>query len=91
MLLDNLALILLDLNKEIKEKTQIEGALVLQSDGENHVITLLSSVVWSSEIEKQMEDIPPLEEIKLNERENFEEHLRHLVRDQVNLINSIQL
>ena len=95
--LNMLALMLSDLNKEISYKTSEEGppdnkpALTLCSDGDNHSIYFYSELIWCSLIQRQMESIPTEIELSLNERKNFEAHLRLLIGDQINKIKNLEM
>lgn len=95
--LDNVALIISDLNKEISYKTSEDGppdnkpALILSTDGDNHSIWFYNELIWDSLTEKNMDPIPVEVEMDLNERRNFEAHLRLLIGDQVNKIKNLEM
>lgn len=96
--LNMLGLLISDLNKEICYKMGEDGLydpslkhLSLSSDGEDHCILLLDEFIWCSKLEKEMEDIPIETEMSLNERENFEVHLRLLINDKINKIKNLEM
>lgn len=96
--LDNIALILSDLNRELAYKASEnnpgnEGKkyLTLLSDGDNHSIWMTGIEIWNSLTEKELENIPIEKELILNEREHFEAHLRSLIMDAVNMMNKIEM
>lgn len=95
--LNMLSIIIEELNTEIHYKISethdapIEDFLSLLSTGDEHGIMFLGQIIWSSELEKQNEDIPIRIEIDLNERSKFESHLRLLVNDKLNILKSLEL
>jgi hypothetical protein len=96
--LDNIAMILSDLNRELAYKSSENNPgneekkfLTLISDGDNHSIWLTGMEIWNSRTEKELENIPLEKEIILNEREHFEAHIRCLIMDAVNVLNKIEM
>lgn len=94
--LNMLGMLISDLNKEILYKVTeeleiptITKFIFLHSDGDNHKIFFLDEVIWDSEVEKNFENIPIEKDIELNERENFEKHLRNLINDRVEIVKNI--
>lgn len=100
IVLDNIIQIIADLNRELNYKinSNLKGGIeseynfiILASDGDDHTIQFLGEILWSSELEKQMEDIKPEQELRLNERKYFEPHLRRLINQKINMFQDIQL
>lgn len=96
--LNMLGILILDLNKEISYKLGEDSVydpslklLSLCSDGEDHCILMLNETLWSSKLEKELENIPVEAEMHLNERENFEVHLRMLINDKINRIKNLEV
>ncbi len=93
-----LGILITDLNKEISYKLGEESVydptlklLSLHSDGEDHCILILNETLWSSKLEKELESIPVEKEMNLNERENFEAHLRLLINDKINNLKNLEM
>jgi len=98
LILDNVAEILQDLNKELRfkfsENTPQEPNRIwvhLETDGEVHRIIFLGKVIWDSAVEKSLEDIPPEMEMKLNERHRFEKHIKMLINDELAIFSNVQV
>lgn len=96
--LDNISLILSDLNGEISYKISENESeqpnrkfLTLLSDGDNHKILLLNQEIWCSKLEIELENIPTEVELTLNERKNFEKHLRLLINDKINSLKNLEM
>ncbi len=96
--LDMLSMLIEDLNKEINYKMGEyslipEGTrlLHLSSDGSHHGIYFLGDIIYSTALEKQYEKIPVEKDIVLNERNNFENHLRNLINDKINMLKNLEL
>lgn len=96
--LDNLGLILSDLNDEVSYKAaennpSLEGQslLTLVSDGKTHRILFQKTVIWCSQLRQEMENLTPEQEMTLNERENFEKHLRVLINDHIGTLNNVSM
>lgn len=89
-----------ELNKQIKYQVSggvnvpmylIKNFIAINSDGENHAIYFLGSKLWSTDQEKNLENVPAELEIELNTKENFESFLRSLIQAEVNAISHIDL
>lgn len=87
-----------DLNKELVYKAGEIGPvpegrkfLSILTDGEDHKILLFDIQVYSTALEKQMENIPLREDMLLNEREHFEPYLRALINDELEIIKNLEL
>jgi hypothetical protein len=96
--LDMIGMLISDMNREIHYKlteNQLLNSdlkpLSLNSDGDNHLILFLGDILWSSQIEKNFENIPLREELTLNERKNFEKHLRLLINDRILQIKNLEM
>lgn len=86
-----------DLNKELLykagETTPLDPntrMLALSTDGSDHRIYFLGMQVYSTKIERDYESIPPEVDMTLNERINFEPHLRQLINDQLDILKNIR-
>ena len=94
-----LTVLLCDLNKEInyqlseKEPCLFNEAggdyLQLSNDGSDIKIYFLGSLLYSSKMEKELENIPVEKQLDLNEREKFELHIRILIMDKINFIKDL--
>lgn len=95
--LDNIALIINDLNREMIYKISEnrsefnEELLFLVSSGDDHSINIFGAEIWSSKSEKELENIPIEIEIELNERKQFEKHIRVLIMDKINILKNLEL
>ena len=96
--LNMLSSLIADLNQEINYKLGEDdiynpklNLLNLSSDGEDHCIIMINTCIWSSKIEKELENIPVETEMSLNERENFETHLRLLINDKINKFKNLEM
>lgn len=87
-----------ELNKEIKYKLTENSfinkdtvLLVYQSDAKDHRIYFLGQCIWSSALVERFEDLPVEKDIELHERKLFEQHLRNLIMDQVNIFKNLEV
>lgn len=90
-----------DLNKEINYKLSEkepclfneEGGDYLQVniDGNKIQIFFLGSILFCSKTEQELENIPVEKQMNLNERENFEIHIRLLINDKINYIKDLEM
>ena len=93
--------ILYDLNAELNykmtENTENglpiadQNLLVLASDGENHSVQFLGSVLWSSVLQDTYENIPIEKEMTLSERKHFEPYLRKCINDNLKLFQNVTM
>lgn len=96
--LDNLALIVAYLNEEIKykmgdytEAPVTEDTLCIMSNGDSVSLIFLGFTIWDSLTEQEFENIPLRAQMELNERENFEAHIRLLINDKINILKNLEL
>lgn len=96
--LNLVSILLSDLNSEIRFKLGeyttgpfMEELLSLESDGDSHAILFIGKVLWSSKLEYMMEDIPLETQMNLNERSQFEFHVRRLIMDRINILKYLEL
>lgn len=98
----NETLIMIDeLNKEINFKLSNDQPhlfskdggdyLKVQADGQDIQIMFLGENIYCSKLEKELEDIPVEKQMSLNERKNFEQHLRLLINDKLNSIRNLEM
>lgn len=94
--LNMLSMLVDDLNRELfykaTEHTPLEPGtkmLAMSSDGDDHRIYFLGMQIYSTKIEKQLESIPLNKDMSLNERDYFEQHLRRLINDQLEVLKNI--
>lgn len=90
-----------ELNKEINYKlSENEPALFnetggsylqFNSDGNDIRIYFFGGLLWSSDVEEKLENIPIETQMDLNERENFESHLRILIMDKINSLKTLEM
>lgn len=96
--LDNLALIVAHLNEEIKykmgehtEAPVTEDTLCIMSNGDNVSLIFCGFNIWDSLTEQEFENIPLRAQMELNERENFEAHIRLLINDKINILKNLEV
>lgn len=96
--LDMTAMLLSDLNKELHFKISENHPvapdavfLTMWSDGTVHKIFFMDQLIYSTEAEKIYENMPLRVEIEMNERDNFEKHLRLLINNQVSIYKDIDV
>ncbi len=86
-----------EINYQLSEKEPClynkEGGdyLQLNSDGNNIQIFFLGGILYCSRTEQELENIPVERQMDLNERNNFEIHIRLLINDKIEFLKDLKV